>query len=85
MSTVGYGDVNPRNTKERIFVIVLMLLGVLAFSVLTGSIFSIMNSYDERVQRTLEGNMRLKQIFENFSFTNKMKYDLRQALNFTQK
>ena len=53
IATVGYGDVNPQNTKERIFVIFLMLVGVIAFSFVSGAISSILMSYDEQVQRNL--------------------------------
>jgi CRP-like cAMP-binding protein/MFS family permease len=41
-TTVGYGDVNPSNTLERCFVVVLMLAGVFAFSFASGSLASIM-------------------------------------------
>lgn len=51
IATVGYGDVNPQNTKERVFVIFLMLVGVTSFSFVTGTISSILMSYDEQTQR----------------------------------
>ena len=66
ISTVGYGDVNPQNTKERIFVIGLMIVGVLAFSFVSGQLSSILLSYDQQVQKNLESNMRLSKIFNNF-------------------
>ena len=66
ISTVGYGDVNPQNTKERIFVIGLMIVGVLAFSFISGQLSSILLSYDQQVQKNLESNMRLSKIFNNF-------------------
>ena len=44
--TVGYGDISPTNTAERIFCILLMLLGVVAFSFATGAITSIISDYD---------------------------------------
>jgi hypothetical protein len=66
MSTVGFGDVNPQNTKERIFVIGLMIVGVLAFSFVSGQLSSILLNYDQQVQKNLESNMRLSKIFTNF-------------------
>lgn len=47
MSTVGYGDINPTNTKERIFAIIIMLLGVIAFAFVSGNLSSIMTNLDE--------------------------------------
>ena len=44
--TVGYGDISANNTGERIFCIFLMLLGVVAFSFVTGAITSIITDFD---------------------------------------
>lgn len=45
-STVGYGDIGPTTTLERIFCATLMILGVTSFSFVTGSLSSIVSSYD---------------------------------------
>lgn len=47
MTTVGYGDVGPASTPERIFVITLMLGGVFVFSMTTGMLASVLTSADE--------------------------------------
>lgn len=44
--TVGYGDISACNTAERLYCILLMLMGVVAFSFATGAITSIMSDYD---------------------------------------
>lgn len=46
-TTVGYGDVNPTNTTERIFLIFLMFLGATAFALATGQISAIMTTQGE--------------------------------------
>ena len=46
VTTVGYGDVNPSNTKERIFVIVVMMVGVVSFSFIAGSLTTLVQDYD---------------------------------------
>jgi len=46
ITTVGYGDISAVNTTERIIACFLMIAGVLAFSFASGSLSSIMNSYD---------------------------------------
>lgn len=46
VATVGYGDISAFNTAERIYCILLMLGGVVGFSIATGAITSIMSDYD---------------------------------------
>ena len=47
-STVGYGDIGPTTSAERIFCTILMILGVTSFSFVTGSLSSIVSSYDTK-------------------------------------
>ncbi len=44
--TVGYGDVGPKNSLERAFCIILMLIGVASFSFITSTLTSIISTYD---------------------------------------
>jgi len=53
-TTVGYGDVNPAHTGERVFVIFLMLIGVLLFSFMSGSLASVLQAYDDHEQQNRE-------------------------------
>ena len=46
MTTVGYGDMSASTSLEHGFVSFLMLTGVLLFSMVTGSLASIMGSQD---------------------------------------
>ncbi len=46
--TVGYGDISAHSLDEKIFSILLMLLGVVSFSFATGTIASIITSYDSK-------------------------------------
>lgn len=45
-STVGYGDISPANTFERLYGCALMLIGVLSFTFISGALSSILSSYD---------------------------------------
>lgn len=45
-TTVGYGDVNPSSTGERMFAVLMMLIGVFSFSFASGSLASIMQNVD---------------------------------------
>jgi hypothetical protein len=41
MTTVGYGDVSGTTTWERVYVILLMLVGVYSFTYISGALASI--------------------------------------------
>lgn len=45
-STVGYGDISPENTYERLYGCALMLIGVISFTFISGALSSILSSYD---------------------------------------
>ena len=42
MTTVGYGDMPAKTSQEQIFCVILMLFGVFYFSMISGSISSIL-------------------------------------------
>jgi hypothetical protein len=44
--TVGYGDISANNIGEKLYCILLMLIGVMSFSFATGALSSIISSYD---------------------------------------
>lgn len=46
--TVGYGDIHAFSVQEQYLCILLMILGVLVFSFTTGSLSSMITSYDSR-------------------------------------
>ncbi len=45
-ATVGYGDICPMSTFERLYCMVLMLIGVLTFTFISGALSSILQSID---------------------------------------
>lgn len=47
VSTVGYGDILPNTVWERVYCIVLMLVGVSAFTFVSGALSSIISNYDQ--------------------------------------
>lgn len=46
ITTVGYGDISGNNDVERIFCSIAMIAGVIAFTFASGSLSSIISSYD---------------------------------------
>jgi hypothetical protein len=47
MTTVGYGDINGASALERGVSILIMMVGVIAFSFATGSLTSILSNFDQ--------------------------------------
>lgn len=60
IATVGYGDVNPATSTERIISILLMLFGVIGFAFVSGTVSSIMLSLDENSSETSRKISRLR-------------------------
>ena len=45
-STVGYGDISAHNYIEKIFCIIVMIIGVTAFATGTSAITNLISTYD---------------------------------------
>jgi hypothetical protein len=46
LSTVGFGDFNPRSNSERLFCAFILLFGVAIFSYIMGIFIEILGTYD---------------------------------------
>lgn len=57
ITTVGYGDISGGTFSEKIAAIVLMLLGVISFSVASASLASIFSSFDNDDEAILKEKM----------------------------
>lgn len=51
ITTVGYGDITSKSTAEQGFCIVLMLIGVISYSIAIGSFTSILSASDKKEER----------------------------------
>jgi energy-converting hydrogenase A subunit M len=78
MSTVGYGDVNPSNMNERIYLIFVMAFGVVVFTFFSGSLSSMMQSIDDRALAQSEDLNRLKKIKNSYRLKNDLFIKVRQ-------
>lgn len=54
LTTVGYGDISPQTTSERLFVIAAMLAGAVIYAVLFGNIGLVINKLDYQNYRYSE-------------------------------
>ena len=46
IATVGYGDISPQNAFEQSIGILIMFVGVISFTFVSGALASILQSYD---------------------------------------
>jgi Ion channel len=65
--TVGYGDITPESTPEMVMCIMLMVLGVGIFSFMTGSLSSLITSYDSREAQLKEKIATLNEIAQEYT------------------
>ena len=67
MTTVGYGDISGTNALERAVSIIIMLVGVIAFSFATGSLTSILSNYDQANAKLQEKISILNRVYKDFA------------------
>ena len=48
ITTVGYGDISGGTPSEKVYCILMMVIGVISFSFATGSLASIIQNYDSQ-------------------------------------
>lgn len=66
MTTVGYGDSSAHTGSERGFCIILMILGVVLFTFLSGAIASMITSFDDSNVVTQEKIHYLNKIYTQY-------------------
>lgn len=75
ITTVGYGEINPTNTIERVVVTFFMLVGAVSFSFAAGSISSIMNTMDElseQKKQLMQNVNRLRRVSLEYEFKDEL-------------
>ena len=82
ITTVGYGDVSISTKLEKIFCIFTMLTGVIAFSFASGSLASILQSYDIQNAKYKEQLSVLNKIFKDYHLPLGLYANLKKSLNF---
>ena len=82
ITTVGYGDVSANGAIERIISVFLMLGGVLAFSFATGSLSTIINSFDETAAQVKEKMQVLKRLVIRYKLDKGIIIKLKNTIKF---
>jgi len=78
MTTVGYGDILPRVTSERILSILCMLFGVVAFSFATGTLSSILTNADSADAALKEKMLILEKIKTQYELTDVLSFKIEE-------
>lgn len=68
MTTIGYGDITPQTSTEKLYVIAAMLVSSIVFAYIMGSIASFVQSGDEKIQNMQDEVNRINK----FMVANKM-------------
>ena len=82
VTTVGYGDISPTNTVERIFVFFLMFTGVCAFTFASGALSSILSNQDHANAKLQEKLMLLNNIKKQFTLSDDLYNQLSLAIKY---
>lgn len=67
ITTVGYGDIHGVNPNEKLFCSVIMIIGVISFSFVSGSLASIMTNIDKSNAAQQSKTQKLEQIYKENS------------------
>ncbi|OMJ82391.1 hypothetical protein SteCoe_16931 [Stentor coeruleus] len=73
ISTVGYGDISPKTSKEIAYVMFVQFLGVVIFAYLTGNITSILMNLNQREKMLSDKEISLDKWFLDFSTHHKFR------------
>jgi hypothetical protein len=65
ITTVGYGDIDVSTKLEKWFCIVLMSMGVIAFSLASGVLTSIIQNYDTENAKTTHQDNMLNKLYQD--------------------
>ena len=84
-ATVGYGDISPATSYERIFCILLMVIGVTGFTFVSGALSSIMQNHDSLVSETQEKLLHLNRIKDQTNIPEDLYNEIRSAITFDAK
>ena len=70
LSTVGFGDYNPKSNFERLIMIVVFVVGVALFSIIQGNFLTTIQNY-QQIQAENENSERLSQFLSLLKKYNK--------------
>lgn len=82
ITTVGFGDISGGTSEERIFCIVLMILGVLAFSFTTSSLSTLITNMDSRSAKLKSRLAQLNALNTKHNLSLRLYHKIEKVLKF---
>ena len=82
VTTVGFGDISGNNSKERVMCIVLMCIGVFAFSFSIGSLSSVLSTLDSRKADLKEKMSSLNKIKRQYKISQDLFRKLKMSIKY---
>lgn len=83
MTTVGYGDLSPVNTDEKLFGIIFFLLSIVAFSGVVGSVGEVLHAFQNASAGKRSQLSELKQYMRWRKIPSKVQQKLRHFLTYS--
>lgn len=80
ITTVGYGDISGGTAIEKVYCVLVMLIGVLAFSVASGTLTSILSNYDTQNAEFQEQLQILNKLYQEYQLPLRLYSKLKQSL-----
>ena len=80
--TVGFGDIHAYNSAEQAICILLMLIGVISFSFLTGALSSIISNYDSSQAKLKEKIATLNDIKSDYKIGPELYDELMKTIRY---
>ena len=85
MTTVGYGDILPRNDVERLYAIVIMLTGATVFGYIVGSVSTLANDPNGTTAKTNRYMKKVSSYLTEQEIDRDMRDEIRRAVRYAMK
>ena len=82
LSTVGYGDIHPYNTSERLYATCVMVIGIFIYSYIIGSLTNLLSSIDSRKAKLTKKLEILDNLTQEYGFNQAFYRKLTTALEY---
>ena len=70
LTTVGYGDISPQTNVERVFIIIVMLVGAIIYASIFGNMAALIQSFDSAAGRYREKMDRFRDFADFYGLTD---------------
>lgn len=84
-STVGYGDISANNTSEKVFCIIVMVVGVTAFAAGTSTLTNLLQTFDQENKNMQEKIDILNRIYKEYYLPLQLYENVKKSIKFQYK